>query len=238
MLELPEVREKAGQLIALMAVVAFICSVDRAAMRCVRWMVRVSTAVSSQACHSARPPPWTQHIDHPDDCRARGVRSGQHQGGDLVQLLCRLHRDQPAGRLSGFENVLQGAVARCSPENAASDGGGGVFRTGPPSSPQNMLATGVAVWSVFTVLTPMAARTGNLGLLLSCRLLMGLGEGITYPTIQENVARYADEERSKLVAAAADSSVGHLAGGSPRSGGHEPWPPATRARRRAQLPPC
>jgi ACS family sodium-dependent inorganic phosphate cotransporter len=46
------------------------------------------------------------------------------------------------------------------------------------------LGTGVAVWSAFTVLTPWAAATRAMPLLLSVRCLMGCGEGTAYPCIQ------------------------------------------------------
>ena len=46
---------------------------------------------------------------------------------------------------------------------------------------RNVLLVGVALWSLFTVLTPFAARSG-MGTLLLCRVLMGLGEGVTMPS--------------------------------------------------------
>ena len=41
-----------------------------------------------------------------------------------------------------------------------------------------VLLTGVGLWSLFTMLTPVAAVSGMTPLIL-CRVLMGLGEGVT-----------------------------------------------------------
>ncbi len=49
-------------------------------------------------------------------------------------------------------------------------------------SPKLVLSAGVVVWSLFTVLTPPAAR--YLPLLYLVRIMMGLGEGVAYPTLQ------------------------------------------------------
>ncbi len=43
-----------------------------------------------------------------------------------------------------------------------------------------VLAGGVAIWSLFTFLTPEAAASGTAGL-LACRVLLGLGEGVAFP---------------------------------------------------------
>ncbi|KAJ9518299.1 hypothetical protein QJQ45_010214 [Haematococcus lacustris] len=52
------------------------------------------------------------------------------------------------------------------------------------TSPKHVLSVGVVVWSIFTVLTPGAAATRNLPLLLLVRAAMGLGEGVAFPTMQ------------------------------------------------------
>ena len=51
-------------------------------------------------------------------------------------------------------------------------------------SPKLVLSLGVVVWSIFTLATPPAAATTWLPLLLVVRALMGLGEGVAFPTVQ------------------------------------------------------
>lgn len=62
-------------------------------------------------------------------------------------------------------------------------------------SPKIVLACGVTVWSLFTMLTPAAASTASLPELLAVRAMMGVGEGVSYPSIQnlvrENVPEHA-----------------------------------------------
>lgn len=50
-------------------------------------------------------------------------------------------------------------------------------------SPKLVLSCGVVFWSTFTILTPPAAVMG-LAPLIVVRALMGLGEGVAYPTMQ------------------------------------------------------
>ena len=45
-----------------------------------------------------------------------------------------------------------------------------------------VLAVGVLWWSIFTILTPPAAAMG-IGMLIAMRVLMGMGEGVTFPSI-------------------------------------------------------
>ena len=47
-----------------------------------------------------------------------------------------------------------------------------------------VLGLGVVVWSIFTILTPVAAATKSVYVVLACRCLMGAGEGVTFPSIQ------------------------------------------------------
>lgn len=57
-------------------------------------------------------------------------------------------------------------------------------------SPQYVLAAGVLLWSLFTLDTPLAAQasTESLTSLLAVRAIMGIGEGVAYPSIQ-NIVR-------------------------------------------------
>ena len=62
-----------------------------------------------------------------------------------------------------------------------------------------VLGTGVVFWSLFTMLSPVAAA-GGLTALLVTRVLMGVGEGITFPSIYAMFGRWIPEtERSKAI---------------------------------------
>ena len=54
-------------------------------------------------------------------------------------------------------------------------------------NPKTVLAGGVVLWSFFTMLTPVAASSGSLPELLGVRAMMGVGEGVSYPSIQNLV---------------------------------------------------
>lgn len=60
-------------------------------------------------------------------------------------------------------------------------------------SSKEVLALGVVLWSCFTMLTPAAAASGSVGQLMVVRGLMGVGEGVTYPSIQNLVRRWVPE---------------------------------------------
>jgi len=45
-----------------------------------------------------------------------------------------------------------------------------------------VLTAGVALWSLFTVVTPQAAAAGTASL-LAARVLLGVGEGVAFPAI-------------------------------------------------------
>jgi ACS family sodium-dependent inorganic phosphate cotransporter len=62
-----------------------------------------------------------------------------------------------------------------------------------------VLGTGVVFWSLFTLLTPIAAL-GGLSALLITRILMGLGEGVTFPSIYAMLGRWIPvTERSRTI---------------------------------------
>jgi len=62
-----------------------------------------------------------------------------------------------------------------------------------------VLGVGVLLWSLFTILTPPAASIG-LGLLLVTRILMGMGEAVTFPSIYSLYSRWVPiTERSRAV---------------------------------------
>ncbi len=65
---------------------------------------------------------------------------------------------------------------------------------------QRVLAAGVAVWSLATLLTPVAAKT-SFAVLLAVRILLGLGEGVNFPTIHSLAARWTPpSERARVIA--------------------------------------
>jgi MFS transporter, ACS family, solute carrier family 17 (sodium-dependent inorganic phosphate cotransporter), other len=64
---------------------------------------------------------------------------------------------------------------------------------------RRVLAAGVAVWSLATLLTPPASV--GFGLLIATRVLLGLGEGVNFPAIHSITARWTlAEERSRVIA--------------------------------------
>jgi ACS family sodium-dependent inorganic phosphate cotransporter len=66
---------------------------------------------------------------------------------------------------------------------------------------KNVLLAGIATWSIATALTPFAAAA-SLPALLACRAVMGLGEGVALPCMNNITARWVPRrERSRAVAA-------------------------------------
>lgn len=62
-----------------------------------------------------------------------------------------------------------------------------------------VLGAGVLLWSLFTILTPPAAFLG-FGLLIATRVLMGMGEAVTFPSIYTLYSRWVPlNERSRAV---------------------------------------
>lgn len=63
-----------------------------------------------------------------------------------------------------------------------------------------VLAVGVLWWSVFTILTPPAAAMG-ITMLIITRILMGMGEGVTFPSIYALYSNWVPtQERSRSMA--------------------------------------
>jgi len=63
-----------------------------------------------------------------------------------------------------------------------------------------LLAFGVLWWSLFTILTPLAAST-SLGALIAARIGMGLGEGVAFPAIYQLLGRWIPlHERARAAA--------------------------------------
>ena len=63
-----------------------------------------------------------------------------------------------------------------------------------------VLAVGVIWWSVFTILTPPAAALG-LAALVAVRVLMGMGEGVTFPSIYSLYGKWIPvKERARAMA--------------------------------------
>lgn len=65
---------------------------------------------------------------------------------------------------------------------------------------KRVLAFAVAMWSLWTVLTPPAARSSVFALVL-CRVMLGLGEGLALPALHHVTAQWSPaHERSRFVA--------------------------------------
>ena len=63
-----------------------------------------------------------------------------------------------------------------------------------------VLGCGVVLWSIFTILTPFAAYNGFFALFF-IRVLMGVGEGVTFPAWHSLYARWIPfEERARAIA--------------------------------------
>tara|TARA_B100000674_G_C37908990_1_gene947629 strand:- start:25 stop:1278 length:1254 start_codon:yes stop_codon:yes gene_type:complete len=63
-----------------------------------------------------------------------------------------------------------------------------------------VLGCGVVLWSIFTILTPLAAYNGFFALFF-IRVLMGVGEGVTFPAWHSLYARWIPfEERARAIA--------------------------------------
>ena len=63
-----------------------------------------------------------------------------------------------------------------------------------------VLMYGITLWSLATIATPFAATSASLPLLLLTRAVMGLGEGVALPCMNNLVARWAPtRERSRAV---------------------------------------
>ncbi|CAN8071849.1 unnamed protein product [Agarophyton chilense] len=58
---------------------------------------------------------------------------------------------------------------------------------------KHVLAAGVIVWSAMTLVTPMAASS-NLGLLLLARALLGVGEGVAMPAMNNIISKWVPEK--------------------------------------------
>lgn len=63
---------------------------------------------------------------------------------------------------------------------------------------RKLFGYGILSTAVFTLATPLAARAGDVYLIV-CRVLMGLGEGVTFPSFHAMLAEWAPpSERSKM----------------------------------------
>jgi ACS family sodium-dependent inorganic phosphate cotransporter len=63
-----------------------------------------------------------------------------------------------------------------------------------------VLASGVLLWSLFTLATPLAATLG-FGALLLARVGLGLGEGVSFPSVYSMIGRWVPSvERARAIA--------------------------------------
>ena len=69
-----------------------------------------------------------------------------------------------------------------------------------------LLTIGMTLWSLFTLVTPIAAQSSHF-LLLGARCLMGVGEGTAFPAVHAMISKYAKpHQRSSMVAIATSGS--------------------------------
>lgn len=97
-------------------------------------------------------------------------QAGQHSCQVTVQLA--LHLPQPLVRVQSPAVMLPHMFAAGS----LADRYGG----------KSVLTAGVALWSLFTVITPQAAAAGTAPL-LAARVLLGVGEGVAFPAIHSMI---------------------------------------------------
>lgn len=72
---------------------------------------------------------------------------------------------------------------------------------------KRVLALGAAFWSLFTALTPIAARSG-VPALLACRVGMGLAEGVAFPSIYHFFGTWVPARERGRAMAALSTGVG------------------------------
>jgi len=71
---------------------------------------------------------------------------------------------------------------------------------------KHVLAAGVLFWSLFTALTPPAAYAG-FAVLIAVRIAMGMGEGVTFPSIYALFARWVPANRRSRAAGLVFSAI-------------------------------
>lgn len=68
-------------------------------------------------------------------------------------------------------------------------------------SPRTIMAVGIGLWSLGTVITPFAAAQADMAFLLCARALIGASESVVIPTIQRLLAAWVPPERKSLAVA-------------------------------------
>lgn len=76
--------------------------------------------------------------------------------------------------------------------------------------PKRPLLGAVVLWSVATLATPPAARSGSLGMLLGARAALGLGEGLLLPCLHDFALAWVP--RTERATAAAGMTSGQFCG--------------------------
>ncbi|KAG1658840.1 Sialin [Nymphon striatum] len=78
---------------------------------------------------------------------------------------------------------------------------------------------GILLSTIFTLLTPLAATYGGLNWLMFVRIMIGMGEGVTYPAIVQFWSKWAPEmERTQLLALSLSGAYGGTVVAMPLSG--------------------
>ncbi len=68
-------------------------------------------------------------------------------------------------------------------------------------SPRWVMAAGIALWSLGTIATPMAAEQSSMIFLLAARALVGVSESVAIPTVQRLLSNWIPPEKKSLAVA-------------------------------------
>jgi MFS family permease len=107
----------------------------------------------------------------------------------------------PAAEFWVLVRANKAATAAAAAAGSLADRYGGKF----------VLTTGVFLWSLFTVLTPGAAAAGTVPL-LAARVLLGIGEGVAFPSIHSMIGKFIIKTRASLCTDMSSSSISLMLG--------------------------
>ncbi|CDF77473.1 unnamed protein product [Chondrus crispus] len=145
-------------------------------------------------CSAVNKPNWTARIhDTPPDFDSQLSSAESGVAGWLINISVAI---LPMAKYYGWSQTTVGVIQSAFfwgyvltqiPGGYLADKYGG----------KQVLAAGVVVWSAMTILTPLAAST-NLGVLLLARALLGVGEGVAMPAMNNMISKWVPEtERSR-----------------------------------------
>jgi MFS family permease len=94
-------------------------------------------------------------------------------------LLYRLGKHETSADFDVVHLLLHSSIHTCVIAGSLADKYGG----------KPVLTAGVALWSLFTVITPQAAAAGTAPL-IAARVLLGVGEGVAFPAIHSMIGAH------------------------------------------------